>query len=233
MTTRQNYHDVPIDVAGVPSSPRAVIVIQEAFGVNHHIRDVTERFAAVGYYAVAPELFHRFGSPEVAYENFPEAMAAIAELNADDITSDLEAAASFLAETGFSAPSIGIVGYCMGGIVSFYAATLGLVGAAATFYGSGIKAGRFGFSSLLELAPQLQADWIGLYGDRDKGIPVEQVEALRIATAATNRDTQISRYPDADHGFHCDARPAVYNAADAADAHQRTLEFFSSHLHDK
>ena len=233
MTTLRNYHDVPLDVAGVTSAPRAVIVIQEAFGVNHHIRDVTERFAAAGYYAVAPELFHRVGSPEVAYDDFPGAMTAMAELNADDITNDLEAAANFLGEAGFSAPSIGIVGYCMGGTVTFYAATLGLVGAAATFYGSGVEAGRFGFPSLLELAPQLQADWIGLYGDLDKGIPVEQVEALRIATAATNRDTQIVRYPDADHGFHCDARPGVYNAADAADAHQRTLKFFSSHLHDK
>jgi carboxymethylenebutenolidase len=233
MTTRHIYRDVPLDVAGEPTSLRALIVIQEAFGVNDHIRDVAERFASQGYYVVAPELFHRAGSPEVPYDNFPDAMAVMATLNADDITTDLGAAANFLADAGFSAPSIGIVGYCMGGTAAFYAATLGIVGAAATFYGGGVETGRFGFPSLLELAPQLKADWIGLYGDLDKGIPVEQVEALREATAAGAHDTQIVRYPDAEHGFHCDARAGVFNAAAASDAHQRTLEFFSSHLRDR
>jgi carboxymethylenebutenolidase len=233
MTTRHIYRDVPLDVAGEPTSLRALIVIQEAFGVNDHIRDVAERFASQGYYVVAPELFHRAGSPEVPYDNFPDAMAVMATLNADDITTDLGAAANFLADAGFSAPSIGIVGYCMGGTVAFYAATLGMVGAAATFYGGGVETGRFGFPSLLELAPQLKSDWIGLYGDLDKGIPVEQVEALRAATAASAHDTQIVRYPDAEHGFHCDARPGVFNPVAASDAHRRTLEFFSSHLRDR
>jgi carboxymethylenebutenolidase len=233
MTTRHIYRDVPLDVAGEPTSLRALIVIQEAFGVNDHIRDVAERFASQGYYVVAPELFHRAGSPEVPYDNFPDAMAVMATLNADDITTDLGAAANFLADAGFSAPSIGIVGYCMGGTVAFYAATLGIVGAAATFYGGGVEAGRFGFPSLLELAPQLKSDWIGLYGDLDKGIPVEQVEALRVATSASAHDTQIVRYPDAEHGFHCVARPGVFNPVAASDAHRRTLEFFSSHLRDR
>ena len=233
MTTRQIFREVPLDVAGDPSSPRAVIVIQEAFGVNDHIREVTDRFGAAGYYAVAPELFHRIGSPEVPYDIFPEAMSIISELNADGLGSDLGAAAEFLGEADYPASSIGIVGYCMGGTVTFYAATTGMVGAAASFYGGGIEAGRFGFPPLLELAPRLRADWIGLYGDLDKGIPVEQVEALRAAVAATTFDTQVIRYADAEHGFHCDARPGVFNATAAADAHQRTLEFFSSHLHDK
>jgi carboxymethylenebutenolidase len=233
MTTRHLFSEVPLDVAGDPASSHAVIVIQEAFGVNDHIREVTERFAAAGYYAVAPELFHRSGSPEIAYDNLPEAMAVMAELNAEDIAHDLDAAAGFLVEAGFSPASTGIVGYCMGGTVTFFAATRGIVGAAASFYGGGIDAGRFGFSPLLELAPQLRADWIGLYGDLDKGIPVEQVEALRVATATSGRNTEIVRYPDAEHGFHCDARPAVFNAPDATDAHRRTLEFFAAHLHDR
>ena len=233
MTTRQLFNDVPLDVAGDPSASRAIIVIQEAFGVNDHIREVTERFAQAGYYAVAPELFHRSGSPEVDYDNFPEAMAAMAELNADDITHDLDAASDFLSAIGFSPACTGIVGYCMGGTVTFFAATRGRVGAAASFYGGGIEAGRFGFPPLLELAPHLQADWIGLYGDLDKGIPVEQVEALRSAAATSDHETTIVRYPDAEHGFHCDGRPAVFNASDAADAHQRTLAFFDTRLHER
>jgi len=233
MTTRQTHQDVPLDVAGDPGATRAVIVIQEAFGVNDHIRDVTDRFAASGYFAVAPELFHRVGSPEVDYDNFPDAMAAMAELNAQGIEHDLRSAVAFLGEAGFAPSSIGVVGYCMGGTVSFVAATLGIVGAAASFYGGGIEAGRFGFAPLLELAPTLKAHWIGLYGDLDKGIPVEQVEALRSATSSAPVDTEIIRYADAEHGFHCDGRPAVFNAADAADAHARTLEFFAIHLTDK
>ena len=233
MTIKLTHNSVPLDVAGDPTAPRAVIVIQEAFGVNGHIRDVTERFAAQGYYAVAPELFHRSGSPEVDYDNFPEAMAVMGDLNAGDIESDLRAAADFLGTAGYANQSIGIVGYCMGGTVSFYAGTLGIVGAAASFYGGGIAAGRFGFPTLVELASTLRCDWIGIYGDLDKGIPVEQVEALRTATSTSNFDTEVVRYADAEHGFHCDGRPAVFNAVDATDAHQRTLDFFASHLHDK
>ena len=233
MTITHTYQDVPLDVAGDASAPRAVIVIQEAFGVNDHIRDVAARFAAAGYYAVAPELFHRVGSPEVDYDDFPEAMAAMAELDAGGIEHDLRAAAAFLAEAGYPPASVGAVGYCMGGTVSFVAATLGIVGAAASFYGGGIEAGRFGFAPLLELAPALTAHWIGLYGDLDKGIPVAQVEALRAAVSSVGVDTEIVRYPDAEHGFHCDGRPAVFNADDAADAHARTLDFFAVHLSDK
>jgi carboxymethylenebutenolidase len=230
ITRHLTPNGTPLETAGDPSAAHAVIVLQEAFGVNDHIRDVTERFAAAGYYAVAPELFHRTGSQEVAYDNFPEAMAAMAELNKDGLTQDLRETSTFLQQAGFSAASTGIVGYCMGGSVSFYAATLGIVGAAASFYGGGVATGRFGLPSLLELAPELTSAWIGLYGDLDKGIPVDQVEALRTAVAATDRVSELVRYPDADHGFHCDGRPAVFNAEAAKDAHRRTLEFFAANL---
>jgi carboxymethylenebutenolidase len=178
-------------------------------------------------------LFHRVGSPEIAYDNFPEAMTAMASLDASGIGFDLGGAVSFLADAGYSSASIGVVGYCMGGTVSFYAATLGLVGAAATFYGGGIESGRFGFAPLVELAPRLRCAWIGFYGDRDKGIPSEQVEALRAAVSATPFDTDVVRYPSADHAFHCDARPDVYDADAATDAHRRTLAFLDEHLREK
>ncbi len=233
MTTREVFRTVPLALAGETSSSRALIVVQEAFGVNDHIRDVVERYAAQGYFVVAPELFHRVGSPEVPYDDFPEAMAAMATLNAFDITNDLQVTSSFLAEAGFHAPSVGVVGYCMGGTVAFYAGTMGLAAAAVSYYGGGIENGRFGLPSLLELAPHLHCDWLGLYGDLDKGIPVEQVEALRAATDATAFDTEVVRYADAEHGFGCDARPGVFHAAAAADAHRRTLDFFAEHLRDK
>ncbi|MHB1088108.1 MAG: dienelactone hydrolase family protein [Acidimicrobiales bacterium] len=234
MITRQLTHNgTPLQIAGDPSAPHALIVLQEAFGVNDHIREVTERFAEAGYYAVAPELFHRTGSQEVAYDNFPEAMTAMAELNKDGITEDLLETSRFLQEAGFPVAATAIVGFCMGGSVSFYAGTLGIVAASASFYGGGVATGRFGLPSLLELAPDLTSAWIGLYGDLDKGIPSDQVESLRAAVTATGRVSELVRYPDADHGFHCDGRPAVYNADAAGDAYQRTLDFFAHNLSAK
>jgi carboxymethylenebutenolidase len=231
MTSRQVLvNGTPLQIAGDPQAPHAIIVLQEAFGVNDHIREVTERFASAGYYAVAPELFHRTGSQEVAYDNFPEAMAAMAELSKEGMQEDLVSTSEFLKAAGFTPASTAVVGYCMGGSVAFFAATLGVVGAAASFYGGGVETGRFGLPSLLELAPDLKSAWIGLYGDLDKGIPVEQVEALRAEVAKTSFDTDIVRYTDAEHGFSCDARPAVFNEAASRDAQQRTLDFFAENL---
>jgi carboxymethylenebutenolidase len=234
MTTRLVLEGAtPLQIAGDPGAPRALIVLQEAFGVNDHIRSVTEMFASRGFYAVAPELFHRAGSPEVPYDNFPEAMAALGTLSHDGLRDDLVASARFLNGAGYETSSIGIVGYCMGGSVAFFGATLGIVGAAVSYYGGGVENGRFGLPSLLELAPSLRCAWLGLYGDLDKGIPVEQVEALRAATAATDVSTEIVRYPDAEHGFNCDGRPAVFNSEASRDATRRTLEFFDITLRAK
>ena len=221
---------VPVQVAGDPNAPRALIVLQEAFGVNDHIRSLVEMFAREGYYAVAPELFHRTGSPEVPYDDFPSAMTSLSTLSYEGLYEDLVATSEFLREAGYPCASIGVVGYCMGGSVAFFAATLGIVGAAASYYGGGVATGRFGLESLLDLAPSLQCPWTGFYGDLDKGIPADQVEALRKATEVTGVATDIVRYENADHGFNCDGRPAVFNEAASKDATSRTLSFFASTL---
>lgn len=233
MTTEPLPGGFPIYASGTTDASRAVIVIQEAFGVNDHIRDVTDRFANEGYMAVAPQLFHRDGSPQVPYDDFASAMPLMANLNREGITNDLNATTDFLATRGFGAPNIAIVGYCMGGTVAFFAATLGTVGAAASFYGGGLETGRFGFPPLIELATELKCPWIGLYGDLDASIPVDQVESLRSATDAVPFATEIVRYPEGQHGFHCDIRPSNYNEAAAVNAHERTLDFFATHLSDK
>ncbi len=233
MTEQQLSSGFPVYVAGNTDSRRAVIVIQEAFGVNDHIRSVADRFADAGYFVVAPHLFHRDGSPVIAYDDFPSAMKVMGNLNKEGLTNDLKATTDFLTTVGYSAPNIGIVGYCMGGTVTFCAATTGTVGAAASFYGGGVETGRFGLAPLVELAPSLACPWLGLYGDLDSGIPVEQVEHLRDAAATSSQLTEIVRYADGDHGFHCDARPQVYNPIAAADAHQRTIDFFAAQLTDK
>lgn len=233
MTEQTLSNGFQVYVAGNTESQRAVTVIQEAFGVNGHIRSVVDRFAEAGYFAIAPHLFHRDGSPEIAYDDFPSAMKYMANLSKEGLTNDLTSTTNFLATLGYGSANIGIVGYCMGGTVAFYAATTGTVGAAVSFYGGGVENGRFGLGSLIELAPSLACPWLGLYGDLDAGIPVEQVEALRTATASSDYPTDIIRYADADHGFHCEGRPNVYNDADARDAHQRALNFLSAQLSDR
>lgn len=234
MTTRLVLENgTPLQMAGDATSLRALVVLQEAFGVNEHIRRLVDSFAREGFFVVAPELFHRTGSPEIAYDSFPDAMASLATLNASGLSEDLTATTSYLVGAGFPTASIAVVGYCMGGSVAFYAATLGIVGAATSFYGGGVEHGRFGLAPLVALAPSLKAPWLGLYGDLDKGIPVEQVESLRAATQTAPVPTDIVRYPNADHGFNCDARPAVFNAVAAKDATERVLAFFSTHLLDR
>jgi carboxymethylenebutenolidase len=218
------------DVAPDGAAHGAVVVVQEAFGVNPHIEDVARRFAAAGYRAVAPHLFHRSGDPALAYGNFEEIVPHMQALDEVGLLVDLDATLGHLETTGFAPASIGVVGFCMGGTVAFLAAVRRHLGAAVTFYGGGVAEGRFGMPSLVELAPGLQTPWLGLYGDLDQGIPVEQVEALRAAAAGASVPTELVRYADAAHGFHCDARPAAYHEAAAADGWRRTIEWFGRHL---
>jgi carboxymethylenebutenolidase len=136
---------------------------------------------------------------------------------------------AYLSQAGFESKQIGIVGFCMGGTVSFFAAVRYPLGAAATFYGGGIAAGRFGIPSQLEMAEELQAPWLGLYGDQDQGIPADEVEALRQKLSKSSVPAEIVRYPDAEHGFHCDARKS-YHQNSAEDGWGRTLAWFERYL---
>jgi carboxymethylenebutenolidase len=211
------------------SAGAAVIVIQEAFGVNDHIEDVTRRFATEGYRAVSPHLFHRSGDPALGYDDIQKVMPHMQAVTEAGLASDLDATLSYLADAGFESNQVGIVGFCMGGTVAFLAATRYPLGAAVTFYGGGIASGRFGTPSQIELAPDLVAPWLGLYGDLDQGIPVEEVEALREAAAKASVPTEVVRYQEAEHGFHCDARSS-FHPPSSQDAWQRTLAWFQSYL---
>jgi carboxymethylenebutenolidase len=202
-----------------------VIVVQEAFGVNSHIEDVAGRFAAAGWDAVAPAFFHRQGSPVLDYDDLTTVMPLLGQMTPAGLAVDLTAAVDHLAAAGHAAGNVAVVGFCMGGTVAFYAAALRPLGAAVTFYGGGVAQGRFGLPSLVDLAPRLQTPWLGHFGDRDRGIPVAEVEALRAATGPLGVPTEIFRYADADHGFHCDGRPAVFHPAAAGLAWQRTLDW--------
>jgi carboxymethylenebutenolidase len=207
----------------------AVIVVQEAFGITDHIQDVCRRFSAAGYLAVAPHLFHRSGDPVIAYDKMQEVIPHVMRLSLEGLEADLDASLAHLASAGFQPQQVAIVGFCMGGSVAFLAAARRPLGAAVTFYGGGVTQGRFGMPPLTELAAQLKAPWLGLYGDCDQTIPLTEVEVLRKAARTAAVPTQIVRYPDADHGFHCDAR-ASYHEASAKDGWRRTLEWLQTHL---
>jgi carboxymethylenebutenolidase len=209
----------------------AVIVIQEAFGVNAHIEDVARRFADIGYHTVAPHIFHRTGAPAFGYDDFSQVMPHMTALTDEGLLSDVGAAVDHLRSAGWTDRQIGIVGFCMGGRVSFLVAGHFALGAAVGFYGGGIVNGRSeALPSLLPLITSMRTPWLGLFGDADAGIPVDEVEQLREElNAAADVDTAIVRYPDAEHGFHCDVRPSYQEAA-ATDGWTRTLEWFDGHL---
>jgi len=230
MSIVANSPGFPVYVAGSTDSTRALIVLQEGFGVNDHIRNVADRYVDDSYFVIAPHLYHRSGSPEVPYDDIEQARELMATLTQSGVTNDLNATTDFLAAFDFTPASIGVVGFCMGGSVALFAATLGTVGAAVSFYGGGIATGRMGLPPLLEVAQQLRSPWLGLYGDLDAGIPVADVEDLRTLTSELEVVTEIVRYPKAGHGFHCDARANAYNKEASDDADERTREFLNAQL---
>ncbi len=225
--------DGPMDCyEAVPDggSATGVVVVQEAFGVNEHIEDVCRRVAEAGHHAVAPHLFHRAGGGTAPYDDFAKVLPLFEGLTDDGILMDVDAAVAHLDAAGIAPGATGVVGFCMGGRVSFLTAAERALGAAVGFYGGGIVTGRFPqFPTLVDRATRLRTPWLGLFGDEDASIPVDDVEALRDALAGAPVPTEIVRYPGAEHGFHCDVR-ASYDAGAAADGWARTLAWFAAHL---
>ena len=168
------YEALPDDANG-----RGIVVIQEAFGVNDHIEDVTRRFADHGYHAVAPHIFHRAGGGTAPYGDFSKVLPLFEGLTDDGILVDVDAALRVLGDAGVKASSTGIVGFCFGGRVTFLVALRRALGASAGFYGGGLVTARFPqFPALVGDAGGLQTPWLGLFGDLDESIPVDDVEPL-------------------------------------------------------
>jgi carboxymethylenebutenolidase len=202
----------------------AVLVIQEAFGLNAHVKDVARRLAAEGYVTLAPDLYWRGGKGRtVGYDQIAEAIALMGTLNDAEVVADLRSAIAYLERQPFvRADRIGITGFCMGGRISYLAACElpDKIRAAAPFYGGGIP---------VEKTPQLEAPVLAFFGEKDAFIPLDSVEALRAKLARERKQAEVIVYPGADHGFFCDER-ASYQREAANDAWKRLLEFFSAHL---
>ena len=218
------------DVAPDGDARGAVIVIQEAFGVNEHVQQVTERVAEAGYRAVAPAIFHRAGGGVAEYGDFEAVMKLLDGMSDDSILMDVDATLDHLRADGYEDHQVGLVGFCMGGRISFLVAAQRAIGASVGYYGGGIATkGRLPFPALIDQAPTLQTPWYGMFGDDDASIPVGDVEALREALRAAPVAAGLRRYAGAGHGFNCDARPDFAPEA-SADAWPRTLGWFATHL---
>ena len=202
----------------------AVVVLQEIFGVNAHIRAVTEGYAEKGYLAVAPSTFHRVKQGvEIGYTPDDIAAgialkAAVEGLPAPGVLPDIQAAIDYAAQTLGTSGKVGVVGYCWGGLLTWRAACLLKgISAAVPYYGGGMTAPQ-------EVARQPQCPVQCHFGEQDHAIPLDGVHAF--AKAQPGVEVQI--YP-AQHGFNCDHRGS-YDATAAALARERTLAFFARHL---
>jgi carboxymethylenebutenolidase len=206
--------------AGTPKG--AVVVIQEIFGVNSHIRNVADGYAAEGYWAVAPAAFHRVKpGVELGYaeadmgEGFGY-KTAVEALPAPGVMPDIQAAIDHAAKA--SGGKVGIVGYCWGGLLTWRAAcTLTGLSAAAPYYGGGV-------TTEAEIARQPKVPVLAHFADEDKWISLESVDAFKKA----HPEVEVHTYA-AHHGFNCDQRGA-WHAPSAQLARERTLAFFAKHL---
>lgn len=211
---------------------KGVIVVQEAFGVTPHIEDLVARFEQEGYAAVAPHLYHRAGDPVFGYDDgFDAIRPVMGALTGAGLLEDVDEALEVLGHRGVSPARTAIVGFCMGGTVALYAGAMRELGAAVSFYGGGVTESRWdGVPPLVELAPGLRTPWLGLYGARDAGIPVEQVDALRAAAALAPVPTRVEVFDGAGHAFFNDARAASYHEPSARAAWPMVLAWLRENL---
>jgi carboxymethylenebutenolidase len=211
---------------GGPGPYPALLLFQEAFGVNFHIREVAERFAREGLVVIAPELFHRTAPAgfEVPYDNFPAAMSHLKALTPETLALDIRAAYESLRRREDVKPDrVASVGFCVGGRVSFLAcATVPLQGA-VSFYGGGIS------PALLGEVSKLQSPVLFFWGGLDKHIGQDQIRPLIDACHREGKSFVNVEISNADHGFFCDARP-TYNPAAAELGWKLTLSFLDLHI---
>jgi carboxymethylenebutenolidase len=211
----------------------ALLVIQEAFGVNPHIRHVCDRLAAHGYVALAPELFHRTGhGVELGYTDMSLVMPHFTKLTNAGIAMDIDAGLSALRSDPQVAPErIGVIGFCVGGFATFLAAEHTDAKAFVSFYGGGIVHERpnIALTPLLGDADRITRPILLLFGGQDRSIPPEDISAIGETLTAVGAAHTIVTLPDGGHGFACDER-ASYHQPSSDEAWRVTYDWLSKHL---
>jgi carboxymethylenebutenolidase len=203
------------------------LVVQEIFGVHEHIKDVCRRLAKLGYLAVAPELYARQGDVS-KLTDIQEIIKVVSKAPDTQVMSDLDAAVEWAKKDGKGDTSkLGITGFCWGGrIVWLYAAHNPNLKAGVAWYGRlAGKATELQPKSPVDLAGEIKAPVLGLYGEKDTGIPVKDVEAMRDALKKAGKPGEIVVYPDAPHAFFADYRPS-YRKEPAEDGWRRLQAWF-------
>lgn len=217
MTTLTSADGHQFDAYETGEGTKGIVVVQEIFGVNPHIRSVTDRVAAASYRAIAPAFFDRVETGvELGYDGdgMTAGIGYASKLDWDNTMADVTAAIEHLHSHGVT--SVGIVGFCWGGTTSWLAASSAPVQAAVGYYGGGVV-------SMIDKTPTVPT--MLHFGALDTHIPLDGVEAV----AAAHPEVPVHVYDEADHGFHCDARES-YHPESAKLAWDRTLEFFAEHL---
>ncbi len=203
----------------------AIIVFQEAYGVNHHIKSLTERIAAEGYVAIAPELFHRTApaSFEAPYGDFAAVMQHFNALTTDALINDATAAHAWLmTQDNVLKDKTGCIGFCLGGRVSFLANSVLPLSASVSFYGGGMH-------MVADRATELHGPQLLFWGGKDGHIKPEHVQTVVDALRGAGKDFINVEISYADHGFFCDERPSYHPQA-AKEAWGMVKEFFRNKL---
>jgi carboxymethylenebutenolidase len=205
-----------------------IVLAHEIWSVHEYFRDLCRRLAKSGYLALAPDLFGRQG--DVSDKDIDGIRAIVAQVPDVQVMSDLDATVAWAAANGGDIARLGVTGFCWGGRITWmYAAHNPAVRAAVAWYGPVVKpASAQQPRHPIDVAGELKAPVLGLYGGADAGIPNDTVERMRAALAAAKQPSEIVLYPDMPHAFHADYRPS-YRQPAAEDGWQRMLDWFRRH----
>ena len=206
-----------------------IVVLMEAFGLNDHIKKVTERIAQEGYVAIAPDLYHREAERLVPYSDLQKAVGIMNKLQDSKVMDDVGAAIAHLkSQSNVKAGAIGVTGFCMGGRFTYLAAAHYNkdVKAAVPFYPGGVPMGN---PSPLSRTGEIKCPIYLFFGGKDPLIPQEHVDKINAELTDKKINFQLKLYPEATHGFFCDERPS-YHPDSAKDAWEKFKSFFAQHL---
>jgi carboxymethylenebutenolidase len=206
-----------------------VLVVQEIFGVHEHVKDVCRRLAKAGYLAVAPEMYVRQGDV-AGLKSIDEVRTVVAKVPDAQVLSDLDAAVAYAVSDGGDADKLAITGFCWGGRITWlYAAHNPQLKAGVAWYGRLVgEASELTPKHPVDVAGDLKAPVLGLYGGADQGIPLDTVEAMRAACAKAGKTCEIVVFEGAPHAFHADYRPS-YRAEPAKEGWSRLLDWLRQH----
>jgi carboxymethylenebutenolidase len=211
-------------------NPPVVLVAMEIFGLHEYIKDVTRRLAKAGALAIAPDYYFRSGQDLTKITEMPKLMPIVNAKPDAELLADLDATVAWAKSQGGNTRRLAILGFCRGGrTVWEYAAHNKNLRAGVAFYGSLVdppaqKEGGKWPKSPTELAPDIKAPVLALYGEADAGIPMAQVEAMKEALGKAKKKTEWKTYPGAPHGFHADYRPS-YRKEAAEDAWKMAIDY--------